>query len=311
MEIQRLRHFLSVIEHGSIGRAAEALNISQPALSKSIRRLEGSLDAKLVDRGPYGVSPTVFGETLAERARLILHEVRGAEQDIAALRDLRTGHVVVGAGPSIVTDLLPTAITALQLKRGGVRVTIREALMDMQLDALARGEIDITVGAFPESLSVEVRREPLFVDQTVVIARPQHPLNNRRRHRRRLEDLSGWPWVLPAAPERVRDALADAFVAAGLEPPRPDVETNSAHCMKSVVIETDFLSFMPSRLIRHEVEAGLLTIIPIRDHTWRRAIEIVYRAQTILSPAARALIYELHDAARANDGAPARSAAGG
>ena len=309
MEIQRLRHFLSVIEHGSIGRAAVALNISQPALSKSIRRLEGSLDAKLVDRGPYGVSPTVFGETLAERARLILHEVRGAEQDIAALRDLRTGHVVVGAGPSIVTDLLPTAITALQLKRRGVRVTIREALMDMQLDSLARGEIDITVGAFPESLSVEVRREPLFVDQTVVIARPQHPLNNRRR--RRLEDLSGWPWVLPAAPERVRDALADAFDAAGLEPPRPDVETNSAHCMKSVVIETDFLSFMPSRLIRHEVEAGLLTIIPIRDHTWRRAIEIVYRAQTILSPAARALIYELHDAARANDRAPARSAAGG
>ena len=298
MDVHRLRHFLAVIEHGSIGRAAEALNISQPALSKSIRRLEGSLDAKLVDRGPYGVSPTVFGVTLADRARLILHEVRGAEQDIAALRDLRTGHVIVGAGPSIVTDLLPTAITALQVKRRGVRVTIREALMDMQLDALARGEIDITVGAFPESLSIEVTREPLFVDSTVVIARPQHPLNNRRR--RQLEELSEWPWVLPAAPERVRDTLAAAFEAAGLEPPQPDVETNSAHCMKSVVTETDFLSFMPSRLIRHEVDAGLLAAIPIRDHAWQRAIEIVYRAQTILSPAARALVHELHDAVRAD-----------
>ena len=284
MDVNRLRHFLAVIEHGSIGRAAEALNISQPALSKSIRRLEGSLDAKLVDRGPYGVSPTVFGESLAERARLILHEVRGAEQDIAALRDLKTGHVVIGAGPSIVPDLLPAAITALQVKRRGVRVTIREGLMDMQLDALGRGDIDITVGAFPESLSVEVTREPLLVDTTRVIARPEHPLGTGRR--RRLDDLCAWPWVLPAAPERVRDALNAAFEKEGLDPPQPDVETNSAHCMKSLVIATDFLSFMPSRLIRREVDAGLLMSVPIRNRTWERTIEIVYRAQTILSPAA-------------------------
>lgn len=231
-------------------------------------------------------------------ARLILHEVRGVEQDMAALRDLKTGHVVVGAGPSIVADLLPTAITALQVKRHGVRVTIREGLMDMQLDALARGDIDITVGAFPENLPVEVSREHLLTDTTVVIARPQHPLKIDRR--RRLEELCAWPWVLPAAPERVRDALTAAFEAEQLNPPEPDVETNSAHCMKSVVMATDFISFMPSRLIRREVAAGLLTEIPIRGHDWTRPIEIVYRAKPILTPAARALIRELHTAVEAD-----------
>ena len=305
MEISRLRHFLAVIENGSIGRAAEALNISQPALSKSIRRLEASLDAKLVDRGPYGVSPTVFGESLAARARLIMHEVRGVEQDMAALRDLKTGHVVVGAGPSIVADLLPTAITALQVKQHSVRVTIREGLMDMQLDGLARGDIDITVGAFPDILPVEVSREHLLADTNVVIARPQHSLCTDRP--RRLRELSAWPWVLPAAPERVRDALTASFEADHLEPPQPDVETNSAHCMKSVVMATDFLSFMPSRLIRRDVDAGLLTVIPIRGHDWTRSIEIVYRAQTILSPAARALVRELHAAVRADDAASAHA----
>ena len=117
MDLHRLHHFLAVVEHGSIGRAAATLNLSQPALSNSIRRLEDNLEARLFDRGPHGVTPTVFGESLAERVRLIFHEVRNAEQELAALRGLHTGHVTIGAGPSIIAEILPAAIMNLQRKR--------------------------------------------------------------------------------------------------------------------------------------------------------------------------------------------------
>ena len=98
MDLRQLRYFLATVESRSFGKAAEKLHVTQPALSKAVRRLELSLGVRLLDRLPRGVSPTIYGEALAAHADLIEGEIARARDAIFALKDGNTGRVVVGAG---------------------------------------------------------------------------------------------------------------------------------------------------------------------------------------------------------------------
>jgi len=299
MDLDRLVHFLAVIEHGSIGRAAAALNVSQPALSKSLRKLEDSLGQRLVDRGAFGARPTMFGRSLAERARLIVREIRNVRADFTALQHLETGHVVIGAGPSLMADLLPRAVETLHRRRPHARVTLREGLMDELLEALAVGELDLAIGGMPdEVLDIKLAREPLFVDEVVVVARAGHPLV-RVGGARPLSELAAYPWIMPGGPEILRSDLATAFERAGLAPLTPSVTTNSAHCMKALAMQGDWLCFMPRSLIRLDERWGALSVVPLQAPPWTRRVDAVHRADVTLSPASRALLVDLHAACRA------------
>ena len=299
MDLDRLVHFLAVVEHGSIGRAAASLNLTQPALSKSLRKLEDSLGQRLVDRGAFGARPTMFGRALAERARVIVRELRNVRADFSALHQIETGHVAIGAGPSLMADLLPRAVEALHRRRPHARVTLREGLMDELLEALALGELDIAIGGMPEEvLDIKLAREPLFVDEVVVVARTGHPLVGAGGARP-LAELLAYPWIMPGGPEILRSDLAASFERAGLVPPSPSVTTNSAHCMKALAMQGDWLCFMPRSLIRLDERWGTLAVVPLQAPNWTRRVDAVHRVEVTLSPAARALLADLHGACRA------------
>jgi DNA-binding transcriptional LysR family regulator len=298
MDVNRLRHFLAVLDHGSIGRAAEALHLSQPALSKSIRRLEDSLKARLIDRSARGATATVFGQALAERARLIFVEIRNAEQDLDALRGLQTGQVAVGANTSVISQILARALHNLRRERPGVRVAVQEGLISLLIEPLAQGKLDFVVGSLPAQLGdVELDREPLYEDDLIVVCRPRHPLLARRRPT--LKDLLDYPWTLANEPEPARVAIDRAFRAVGLTPPVPDVTANTSYCMVSAVLEGDFLSFLPHRLIHRAIANKVMVSVPVKDLRCRRLIEIAYRSRSTLSPAARALADETRAVCRA------------
>lgn len=248
-DLNRLRQFLSVIDHGSIGRAAEALGVSQPTLSKSLRKLEEGVGTRLLDRGQFGARPTVFGKILAERARVIIRELNGTEADFQALRGLQAGRVAVGGGPSIVQHLLPAAVSRLRNRRPQANVLIREGLMDNLLEALTVGELDLIVGAFPDHVSeLDLTRRKLVSDPVVIVCSADSPL--AARNLCDLSDLLDRPWVLPAGPEVLARQVRDTFIEAGLQPPRPAVTTDSARCMVSMVQAGDYLTLLPERLVK-------------------------------------------------------------
>ena len=106
MELRDIEYFAVVADHGNLGRAAEALGLSIPALSKSLRRLEGALDAKLVKRTTKGVELTPEGHTLllhVKRLRLSLADVA---REIAAVRQGRAGHLRIGSTTGVLEDLV-------------------------------------------------------------------------------------------------------------------------------------------------------------------------------------------------------------
>ena len=117
MDIAQLRSFLTVVETGSISTAAHALGVKQPALSKSIRRLEKQLGVELFERQPRGVTPTNYGETLLHFALAMDSNYRSALRRIEALSNARSGELVIGAGGTWLEEQLPLAIARLVTER--------------------------------------------------------------------------------------------------------------------------------------------------------------------------------------------------
>jgi LysR family transcriptional regulator of abg operon len=292
VELRQVHQFLAVVKHRNLGRAAEELNIAQPALSKSIRRLEQLLQVKLIERHPRGVEPTDFGRALAAHAELIAVEVSHTMSTISALREARQGHITVGAAPGSSTDLLPRATSALLKKHPDLRMTVIGGLSDTLLDALGRGALDFMIsGLSGLAPSENLIHEKLFTDRVTVVARSRHPL----AHAARLDpgDLVGQRWILPNPNVLTRQQLEAFFRKQDLAPPNVVIETNSVSHIMAVLRHSDLLGFMPEQLIEFSGAAGDLVSLDLPEAVWHRAVGLSYRRRGFMSPASSALIEEL------------------
>lgn len=298
IDARHLEVFLAVCRHGSLGRAANALNLTQPAVSKSVRRLEGYLDAPLFERGPRGMVPTPYGTALRQHAELISSEVERAVDEIRALKGGSRGRIAVGASPSVASGVLRRAVAALLGKSPELRIEVREGIEGALLEALLGGEIDLAVaGGMRRLREYPVRAEVLFADDVVIVCRTGHPLTRRRRLR--LADTLAFPWVLPDRDNVMWRRLAEAFDAEGLEPPASAVVTGSAAFMKALVADTDSLTYLPRALIREEERHGSLRPLSPRLAVWQRQVVAMRRRQGSLPSATLALLEELRRASTA------------
>ena len=203
MEIRQLKHFLAVLEHGSMSRAAEALGISHQGLSKSIAGLEESLQVQLLVRGPRGVTASAFGQVLQEYARFIDGEHDNALHALAALRGGGAGHLTIATGISAATTIVPTAAGRLFARRPGTSLTVLTGPYAQFRAAVEEGEIALFIGTvLEEAASPVITIERLFVDRDYVVARPGHPLMQRASVS--LAELSTFPWVFSVGTHEFR-----------------------------------------------------------------------------------------------------------
>lgn len=302
LDSRRLKHFLAVHDLRSIGRAAEKLFLTQPALSKSIRLLEDDLGVRLFDRTPLGVVPTVYGDALAQHARVIRSEMRHAETEIAILRGAVKGHVTVGVGPSVAAGLMPLATARLHQSKPGIRFTVLEGLIDTLLPALRRGEIDLAVGAWPRPADSDVTAETLLRDRVCVVAGPGHPL--ARRKTVEISNLLDYAWVLPPESQRFRQLLEETFLEQGLSPPVPSITSNSANFIRTALLDNASLSFLPMQSLPQRLRTATLVALPVAGLSREVDVTISYRERAVLSPAAHALIGALREVAGAKDVQP-------
>jgi len=298
LDLRALRHFLAVAETRSFRRAAEALRLTQPALSKSIRALELVLDVQLFERHRDGVVLTPVGETLLVHAKLITTEVRHTLDAVGAARTGAQGEVIIGTALSMAETLLPLATANLLRHRPQVRVEVHSALNDDLIVMLRRGDVDFVVSGLPEfDQGNDIVLDPLFTDRVDVVVRAGHPLTASRRPR--LTDLLDYPWVMFGPTVLSKQHVEMAFRSAGLSPPRTVVESNSPTYNKTLVSSSDFISYLPYELIRKEHAAGLLVPLPFKELTWNRPVGIISRKRGSISPTARALIAEIRNIVKA------------
>jgi DNA-binding transcriptional LysR family regulator len=219
VDIRAVDYMLAVAEHGSLRAAAQAVGVTQPALTKAIRRIEDEAGAPLFHRTARGVHPTVYGEAMLRHARNLRVSLRSATVEIAALKAGTAGVVRIGAGPSWERAILPEAIAAFRAHRPDVRILVLGGTDDFLKLRLRDGLLDLVLAATPDApaLDPDLEWQPLMTDEYCVIAARSHPL--RRRHGIALEDLLPYPWILPGAHSLMVERLRIIFRAHALPAP--------------------------------------------------------------------------------------------
>ena len=296
MELRDLRYFAVIAEHGSVRRAAEALNLSQPGLSKSLRRLEQELRTKLVARTAKGVELTAVGSVLAAQIGRLQLSFEDVAREAAVLSEGRAGHLRIGSGPAHA-DLLPAAYAVLQKEAPDVTFSATASDNDVMIPALLKGELDLIVNYFPDAPLPGCDVVPLPGEHDIVVyAAASHPLTRKRT--RTLADLADQGWVLSPMNMVSWHWLPQAFQLRGLPPPRVAFEARSVPLRLQAVAATRHLGFLAGRVVRQAASQYRLKELPLKDVTWHRPIGIILRKGAYVSPAAQRFIEILKSTAK-------------
>ena len=300
MNIQHLERFMCIVRFGSLGRAARALNVTEPALSKSLRQLEESLQVQLLERGARGMTPTLYGESLLRHGRLILGEVETTRREIDELRGASRGTVRVGCRPSFGSTLLPRAIARLQERRPGVTAMVREGFTPNLVTEVIQGNLDFAVVTEATELDPALQQAAIADSPIAVMAGARHPL--ARKARLSVRDLANAKWILPLKSDPVRAPLDEALKRNGLDPVDVTAESNCVVFTMSYVRQTKVIGFFPRAMIDYGGLSAGLTFLDLPELTWNRQFNIVQRRGTQISPAAQLLVRELRALAQESAG---------
>lgn len=298
MDIRAVECLLAVAEQGSLRRAAQMLGITQPALTKMVRRIEDEAGARLFDRTGRGVRATVAGEVMLRHARNLRVSLRASTVEIAALKTGWAGIVRLGAGPSWERTILPEALAEFRAARPGVRISVLGGTDDALKLHLRDGGIDFVLAAIPDAQALEPDLDwlPLTEDEYCVIAGQDHPLAGRAAIP--LAALLDFPWVLPGAQSLMMRRLHLAFRARGLTPPDTAIETDIVALRHRLLGCGPYLSFTAARLTAELAQHSILRL-DVPEAISRRAAGVITRQQMEPSPAAAALIETIAAVAQA------------
>ncbi|MDR6535284.1 LysR family transcriptional regulator [Variovorax soli] len=287
MDLRDLQYFEVIAELEHMGRAAERLHRTQPALTSCVRRLEEACGAALFEKTGRGITLTTAGHALLKWAQRTRFDVESARREIRDIGRGLKGTINVGIVPTAAQFLLPPAARELMAEAPGITLRTTVGLGDILTPLLHAGEIDLMVGT-------EGSKEPGFTSQflaedlIVVAANSTHEIF--RKPKPTLKDLRGYRWVLqpPGAP--TRDWLDQTFDRHRQPRPVVQVESTMLLMLPSLINETGLLSFI-SRLHLQEGRSGAaLREVQIKNTTMRRRMVVTYRESGYVSPAAQRLI---------------------
>lgn len=268
-----LRHFTLIAEHGTFTRAARHAHLSQPALTASIRKLEGDMGARLLHRDRTGTSLTAAGEALLPRAQAILAAVADARRAVAEVEGVHAGEVRLGAGVTACTYLLPPVLARFRERYPGVRFLLREATTVAVLDALGRGDLDLGVVTHPEG-------EPWRKDELILVAAPSLELRDGVTARA----AGPAPFVTLVRGTTTRELLDRHF-------PRAEVvmELGSIAAVKGNVRAGIGVALVSRSAVEVDISLGRLVEVRHPETPIPRHLHIVHAGRDRLPPAAAAL----------------------
>ncbi|PLC41183.1 LysR family transcriptional regulator [Ralstonia pickettii] len=293
-DLRQLRAFTTIVSAGSLGRAADVLHVTQPALSRIIKRLEDEVGAPLFERHSKGMQLTAIGQALLPHASLLQCEADYAREEIDAMRGLAKGTIRVGAVGSIASYVLPLAVGNVVARWPNLRVEILEGVWDRLAEGLVKHEIDLALSmAMPDTEDIIAIADCRWEDASFVVASPEHPLRHRRGLM--LADTLEAPWAVPPRGTGPYEHMRQVFEAAGLGLPNIVVETRSVTALKSLVARSGFLSWMAEPMIDAERRAGVIEPLPIPGLVARRTLTAFRRRHGILPGPAVKLLEALRE----------------
>jgi DNA-binding transcriptional LysR family regulator len=294
MDLKQLARFLAVVDEGSFSAAARHLNLTQQALSSSIIALEEEIDLKLFERSPGGITKaTAYGRALVKHARSQFASIERAKQELRAIHDASTGTITVGVG-EVASDVVAMAVSRLHSLRPEIRINIIEGYSEQLLERLREGEFDFIVGGIGGLLLAEgVVQRLLYSSNDILVVRAQHPLAGKQNLT--LEALQEYTWMVPYSRNSDLEAITETFFAAGLEPPRRLIGTDTYTVGARLILSDDFIFMTSPALVCNELTGfdARFAKLDISKPTVRRHAHIIYSSDHHLSRAAAIFYREI------------------
>ena len=275
-----ITYFLEVVRHGNVGRAAVAVGVTQPAISKAIRRLEATVGVALFERGAHGARLTSDGQLFLESARNFDAQHSAILRSAADLRAHHAGMLRIGLTNPASDSPVVQVLAEMVRQRPGMRLVLTIGKSDTLNDAVEKGELDMAVSpSFPGS-HFSCDRIELSEDWMRVAARARHPMFSVSKLS--LQDIGDYSWLLPSRQSNTRRLLTNILEHAGCPAPRVVIEADYRSDAAMGLIEgTDLLTIVPASVLRNW--PGRIEALPLAMLEIRRTLVLLTRAQATWS----------------------------
>lgn len=285
LKLSDVRILLAVVEAGSMGRAAERLATSQPAISRAIADLERGLGVRLLDRGRRGVEPTSYGRALIKRGVAVFDELQQGVRDIEFLADPTAGELRVGASIALAAGFVAAAVDRLTRQHPRLNFQLFAGDTAVAYRALEERRIDLAIVHMIEPLPTqELDAEILFHEPQVVAAAPENRWTRRRSVE--LADLIDERWTLAIGDTQFGSLAREAFRARGLGLPGSLI-TSSLPVRQALVATGRYLTMVPRVVLAFAPASTALQRVAVDLPTTRRPVGLVTVKNRTLSAAAQ------------------------
>jgi DNA-binding transcriptional LysR family regulator len=280
MDFRDLKYFEVIAEEGNLGRAAERLHRTQPALTKCIDRLEEALGSRLFEKDGRGMRLTTAGHVLLKRTRQMAIMVEETAREMRDYAGGLQGTVRIGCVPTLAEHLMPAVFEQLLLEAPAIAVNLVVGMNDNLLAHLRDGEIDLVVGPLLET-DPDFVCERIAEDTVVVMASEKHPIFDAPCT---LAGLLDYKWMLPATTVASRQWLDQTFERHGLPRPQVQIESNVLNAILPILEKTPLLGFVT----RFNLVSGRARVreVVLAETQMQRRLGLTYRKNGYLSPVA-------------------------
>jgi DNA-binding transcriptional LysR family regulator len=291
VRLRDLHVLLTVVQHGSMGRAASSLGVSQPAISDAIATLEVALGVRLLDRTRRGVQPTIYGDTLLKYGRLAIDSLRQGVKEMEFLADPTAGELRIGCPESVASGPLVPIIERLAERYPRVRLHVDQfSTPTMDFPALERREVDLVIarlssmplGNRADLVDVEV----LFDDRFCIAVGANTALG--RRGTVGLKELLAQRWIMAPVDTPGVAALTKVFADQGLPSPEFSILTYSVFLRSKLASSGRYVTALPASVLR--LNTDILREMPISLPLPRWPVAIVTLKDRALNPAVRPFV---------------------
>jgi DNA-binding transcriptional LysR family regulator len=289
MKLQDLHVLMTVVQAGSMGKAAQILNTTQPNISRSIGELEQALGVRLLDRHRQGIEPTEYGRALLDCGAAVFDDLRQGVKNIAFLADPTAGELRIGTTTFLAASFVSALVDRLSRRYPRLVFHLVTGYTETLHRELAERNVDLLImrGSGPIA-DPRYDFEFLFDDSYVVAAGAQNQWVRRRRIE--IAELVNELWVLPPPDSVIGSIVMDAFRASGLDYPRVSVVTDCPHMRISLLATGRFVTIFPASAFRFLTKRSELKVLPVELPTARRPNGIVTLKNRALGPVARLFI---------------------
>lgn len=293
------RHFQLLValdETRHVGRVAQYMNVTQPAVSKALTELEQGLAVKLFDRDPKGLIPTPYGECLIRLSRSMLRELDMARNELKHLLAGTAGSVRIGMLPAAAPVLVPRAVIAFKQTAANAVVTLHEGNSESLMSLLRENKLDLIVGTLPTTIRQGMQYRSLHQGESIVaVCGNNHPLLEQPSITP--ADLASYPMIIPPAGSYFRENFEVAMDKLDVEITAEAIESGSMAASNTLICEMGAISFYSRHLAEHYKHAAGINTLPLEIPVLTAPIGVTWPTNPGLPVAAQQFVSQLENEA--------------